>query len=112
MVLRAQRLLSDEQPSSASSCNLLVDTLFLPIQSAHAPPHGIFSGRSVSNSEQTVHLTAAYSIITAPLDMSFVSRPLVFWGIAGCFSCAGSTAAPIVLVTRTGYRVSLVELAG
>ena len=51
----------------------------MPIQSAHAPPHGIFSGRSVSNSEQTVHLTAAYSIITAPLDMSFVSRALVFW---------------------------------
>ena len=34
----------------------------MPIQSAHATPHGIFSGRSVSNSEQTVPLTTAYSI--------------------------------------------------
>ena len=33
-------------------------------------------------------------------------------GVTGCVSCAGGTPAPTVLLTWTGHRVSLVELAG
>ena len=33
-------------------------------------------------------------------------------GVAGRVSSAGSTPAPTVLLTMTGHRVSLVELAG
>ena len=80
VVLRAQRLLSDEQPSSASSCNLLVDTLFcrynlhMHLLMVFFFWSSCFQFRADSSSQ-----TTGYSIITAPLEMSFVSRALVFW---------------------------------
>ena len=49
----------DEQMCLQPSCGHIV----LWIQSSHAPCYGIFffSGRRVPNSEQTVHLTTAWS---------------------------------------------------
>ena len=59
--VHAQRLLSDQGTCPNLSRNLLVDTVCRDNLPMHLLMVSFFSGRRAPNSEQTVHLTAAWS---------------------------------------------------
>ena len=81
-----------------------------------------FRSTSVGPLSRTVDFSSPVHSTSAVVASAFSPDLLCFYhgsfevlkamGVTGRVSCAGSTPAPSVLLTRTNHRVLLVELAG